>query len=409
MQRPRSMSGSAAAVSVPALAPISPRRELGAYEALWLENGASFKTIAEKFAARPTAVPSDFVRPANADRCAAQAIRILEAEGVHRFGVSVNHDGDYPARLRDARHPVELLYYQGAWELIGTRCVAVVGNRQATDSGRQARPTPRARAGQTGFYRRIRIGRRDRHRRASRGAGSRTHDRGHRHAARQLLPPPEPRAAGSDRARISADLAGSAPALPHQAVPQNRLFFPERNVTMSALTEATIIVEAGETSGTLHPARAALLPGPQAAHSRFVFRSSGPDVAGPLRAAWRRSRSRPRRYLASPWLTAPPSKDTRRAEYGGTYSGGAAAPPVGWPNHEQFFSDFRHERSRKYVLRYSIRVQRQRRPTSAPVYSRSSGTTAAPPGHSSPKGPATTWSIWLCISITFDQSRRQSL
>ena len=38
----------------------------------------------------------------------------------------------------------------------------------------------------------------------------------------------------------------------------NRFFFPERNATMSALTEATIIVEAGETSGTLIQARAAL-------------------------------------------------------------------------------------------------------------------------------------------------------
>jgi DNA processing protein len=38
----------------------------------------------------------------------------------------------------------------------------------------------------------------------------------------------------------------------------NRFFFPERNITMSALTEATIIVEAGETSGTLVQARAAL-------------------------------------------------------------------------------------------------------------------------------------------------------
>ena len=43
-----------------------------------------------------------------------------------------------------------------------------------------------------------------------------------------------------------------------QNPPQNRLFFPERNVTMSALTDATIIVEAGETSGTLIQARAAL-------------------------------------------------------------------------------------------------------------------------------------------------------
>ena len=41
----------------------------------------------------------------------------------------------------------------------------------------------------------------------------------------------------------------------------NRLFFPERNVTMSALTTATMIVEAGETSGTLIQARAALQQG----------------------------------------------------------------------------------------------------------------------------------------------------
>jgi DNA processing protein len=38
----------------------------------------------------------------------------------------------------------------------------------------------------------------------------------------------------------------------------NRLFFPERNATMSALTQATVIVEAGETSGSLIQGRAAL-------------------------------------------------------------------------------------------------------------------------------------------------------
>jgi DNA processing protein len=38
----------------------------------------------------------------------------------------------------------------------------------------------------------------------------------------------------------------------------NRFFFPERNKVMSALTEATVIVEASETSGTLVQARAAL-------------------------------------------------------------------------------------------------------------------------------------------------------
>lgn len=41
----------------------------------------------------------------------------------------------------------------------------------------------------------------------------------------------------------------------------NRFFFPERNITMSALTKATIIVEAGNTSGTRTQARAALQQG----------------------------------------------------------------------------------------------------------------------------------------------------
>ena len=40
---------------------VSPLRELGAYEALWEEPSASFKTLSEKFAAHPGAVPSDFV------------------------------------------------------------------------------------------------------------------------------------------------------------------------------------------------------------------------------------------------------------------------------------------------------------------------------------------------------------
>jgi DNA processing protein len=51
---------------------------------------------------------------------------------------------------------------------------------------------------------------------------------------------------------------------------RKRLFFPERNITMSALTQATIIVEAGNTSGTLTQARAAIEQG----RKLFILNSS---------------------------------------------------------------------------------------------------------------------------------------
>src|SRR5450755_3858067 len=127
----------AARIDGPAISPISPKRELGAYEAMWLEPKATFKTIAERFAADPSALPSDFIEPAVAEQRARETLDTLKAASVHRFGVRINHAGDYPVKLRDAQHPVELLYFQGACELTETRCVAVVGSRKPSDEGRQ--------------------------------------------------------------------------------------------------------------------------------------------------------------------------------------------------------------------------------------------------------------------------------
>src|SRR6266849_1303854 len=53
--------GNAAVLDIPnsLSRPISPFRELGAYEALWAGAKTSFRTIAELFEKRPGAVPSD--------------------------------------------------------------------------------------------------------------------------------------------------------------------------------------------------------------------------------------------------------------------------------------------------------------------------------------------------------------
>ena len=41
-----------------------------------------------------------------------------------------------PRRLRDAAHPLELLYFQGSWDLIYTRSVSVVGTRSPSAKGK---------------------------------------------------------------------------------------------------------------------------------------------------------------------------------------------------------------------------------------------------------------------------------
>lgn len=243
----------------PAVRPISLGREMGAYEALWLEDKATFKSIADRFKADPTALPSDFVDPTKAKAAELEAFEILRSKGVKRFGIRIHHAGDYPPKLRDARHPVELLYYQGAWELTETRSIAIVGSRKASEEGR-ARAERLARE----FVKKdftvvsgLAEGIDTAAHRAAINAGGRTIA-----VIGTPLGDYYPKSNRELQDQIAKDflLISQVPIIRYsrQGVPQNRLFFPERNITMSALTEATVIVEAGETSGTLTQARAAL-------------------------------------------------------------------------------------------------------------------------------------------------------
>jgi len=114
---------------------ISPLREMGAYEALWATPGTSFKTLSEKFAATPGALPSEFVPPDQAENCAHTVLNRFREAVINRFGVRVHGAGEYPEKLRDAEHPIELLYYQGWWDLVASRSVAIVGTRNPSKAG----------------------------------------------------------------------------------------------------------------------------------------------------------------------------------------------------------------------------------------------------------------------------------
>ncbi len=240
---------------------VSPLLELGAYEALWLDPSASYRRLAARFRAAPEALPSDFVPHERALATAERTVGALKGAGVESFGVRVHGAGEYPERLRDARDPLELLTFQGTWSLVESRCVAVVGTRKASEEGRRRTRAlvERLVADDWTVVSGLAAGIDTAAHRTALESGGRTI---------AVLGTPLTHAYPQENAALQAEIAerflvvSQVPVLRYAERPtERRGYFPERNATMSALSRATVIVEASDTSGTLHQARAALEQG----------------------------------------------------------------------------------------------------------------------------------------------------
>lgn len=238
---------------------VSPFLEMGAYEALWTEPKTTFKSLSRRFARHPGSLPSDFVPADRAYDCAAFVKRRFAEAGIDRFGVRVHGAAEYPEKLRDAAHPLACLYYRGWWDLAASRSVAVVGTRKPSSAGlARARRLARALA-EDGFT--VVSG-------LAAGIDRAVHetaiDSGGPTIA--VIGTPLSHSYPKENAELQRRIAEQFLVVSQIPVKRyesqdyrlNRFFFLERNVTMSALTEATIVVEAGESSGTLFQARTAL-------------------------------------------------------------------------------------------------------------------------------------------------------
>lgn len=242
--------------------PISLADEMGAYEALWSEKGATFKTIAEKFRAAPGYLPSDFVEPNLLEEYKSKAFELLEKSGIKQFGIRLYGTADYLNKLRDARHPIELLYFQGIWDLASSPSVAVVGTREPSDDGRRRTRKLVKHLVEDDIT--ITSG-------LAKGIDTEAHLAALREGGRTMAVLGTPLTSNYPKENKKLQEFLSKHSLIISQVPLvryslqtpyvNRFFFPERNKLMSAITQATIIIEAGETSGTLVQARAALEQG----------------------------------------------------------------------------------------------------------------------------------------------------
>jgi DNA processing protein len=238
---------------------VSPLLEMGAYEALWDRPGATFRNLSAMIAKAPRGRPSKLVPCEVAEEYASAILNRLSAASVTDAGVRLCGTAAYPAKLGDARHPLRAFYYRGWWDLVHSRSVAVVGARQLSEDG-VARTKRLVRClVEDGFT--IVSG-------LAAGVDAIAHRTAIEMGGRTIavLGTPITKNYPKENLALQREIAerflliSQVPIILYERrdYRYNRAFFPERNITMSALTDASIIVEVGESFGTLIQSKAAV-------------------------------------------------------------------------------------------------------------------------------------------------------
>lgn len=246
---------------------ISPRDEMLAYETLWAIDKVSLKTIAEWFKANPL-VPSKLLRLKESAELFSElpALRAKVAEYLKTidvpFSVCVHGTFQYPKRLRHAKHPIELFYYRGDIGLLDSTCISVVGARECSPEGlkRAAKLAKglveRGYTVVSGLAKGVDTAAME----AAIEAGG--------HTIGVIGTPiheayPKENGPLQDKVAQRHLLVSQVPFYRHKTEPfsARKIHFPQRNETMAAISDATVIVEASDTSGSLTQARACIQQG----------------------------------------------------------------------------------------------------------------------------------------------------
>lgn len=250
---------------------ISPYDELMAYEYLYSCEGSSLQKIVNA-----TVLSQKLPHEALHDLFGAfvpddfdEVTKWLDSK-IGDFSIAVNQTPSWPKSLGDSKRPAPILYYRGDITLLDAPNIAVVGARKASDLGlRRAAQLARDLAERdvvvtTGLAAGIDTA-------ATRSAIE------HGGKAIGVIGTPIDECYPKDNSELQ-DLVASENLLvsqvplykySRQPFKTKRHYFPERNELMAAISDATVIVEASDTSGTLTQARACLGQG----RPLFIMRS----------------------------------------------------------------------------------------------------------------------------------------
>ena len=259
---------------------VSPLREMVAYEVLWSRRNQTLKSISALFK-RHKALPSALLEK-EFDEDIISAWESVKEYLANKSGFSVSVHGafQYPNKLQQAKYPIELFYYKGDINLLESRCISVVGSRKCSDAGkkRTKKLVSELVKHEVTIVSGLAIG-------IDTVALTTAIKQKGRVVGVIGTPIDEyyPRENRELQDEIAKEflLLSQVPFFryAHQPFQSKRNYFPQRNETMSALSEATIIVEASDTSGSLTQARACLSQG----RKLFILDScfKNPDITWP--------------------------------------------------------------------------------------------------------------------------------
>lgn len=240
---------------------VSPYQELMAYEYLCATEGTSRNRVS-RIISENGGLPSSAalaVQGIFPDTKKRDEIRRYVEGRLDGFSVLVDGTPQFPERLRAQKDPLPVFYYRGDISLAETRCISIVGTRHPSRRG----ITAVSRIAHALAKRRMTVvvglaaG-------IDTAAAEETLESGGRLIGVIGTPIdryyPKENHALQERVANDQLLISQVPIYryDHQPFSTQRFYFPERNITMAALAEATVIIEAGETSGTRIQAKACI-------------------------------------------------------------------------------------------------------------------------------------------------------
>ena len=248
---------------------ISPQQEMSAYETLWAMENIKESELKELF---KRYTPSKALQemgnqkelfqtdksPRTIQHKVDKFLNSLLSNKFHTFSIVVNGNTQYPRNLTN-NYPIGLFYYKGNLDLLSGKCISIVGARKASVNGMSKAKQLVKELKKEQFV--IVSG-------LAKGIDTVAHESAIEQKGWTIgvigtpLNEYYPIENKGLQDKIAKDflLISQVPfyKYAHEPFKHRAYHFPRRNMTMASISSATVIVEAGDSSGTLVQARECL-------------------------------------------------------------------------------------------------------------------------------------------------------